>query len=145
MSDIVDDLATRTGISGDMIQKGLGAVLSFLKEHLGEEQFQQLQSSLPNASSLMSNFETAEGSADGGLLGAISGLVGKLLGGKAGEGAKLLGSLNKLGFDAAQIEAFLPKALEWIKTHLPADVLEKIMAGLPALANLVGSEAQPEA
>jgi hypothetical protein len=145
MSDIVNELATRTGISSDQVQKGLGALLSFLKEHLGDDLFQKLQSALPDASSLVSKFETSPGSADGGLLGAISGLAAKVFGGKAEEGAKLLASLNKLGFDPGQIEAFLPKALEWIKAHLPPDLLEKVMAGLPALAKLAGSGAKQEA
>jgi hypothetical protein len=145
MSDIVNELATRTGISSDLVQKGLGALLSFLKQQLGDDVFQKLQSHLPGASTLVSNVETSQGSSEGGLIGAISGLAGKLFGGKAEGGAKLLESLHKLGFDPGQIEAFLPKALELIKTHLPPDLVEKVMASLPALANLVGSGAKQEA
>jgi hypothetical protein len=144
MPDIVNELATRTGISSDLVQRGLGALLSFLKAELGDDVFHKIQSHLPGASGLVSNVEAPQGSSDGGLFGALSGLAGKIFGGKAEEGAKLLESLHKLGFDPAQIEAFLPKALEFIKAHLPPDLIEKVMASLPALAKLVTSGAKPE-
>jgi len=69
-------------------------------------------------------------------------LAGKLLGGKAEEGADLLSSLCKPGFEAEQIEAFLPKALELIKNHLPPDLLEKLVAALPVLARFLTAGAK---
>jgi len=41
-----------------------------------------------------------------------------------------------------QIEAFLPKALEFLKNHLPPELVERVMASLPGLANLAGSGAK---
>ena len=61
----------------------------------------------------------------------VSGLAGKLLGGKAGEGIDLLATLSKLGFKPEQIESFLPKALELIKSHLSPELVQKA-AGRPA-------------
>ena len=66
----------------------------------------------------------------------VSGLAGKLLGGKAGEGADLLSSFSKLGFKPEQIEAFLPKALELIKSHLSPELLQKILIS-PAAARQI--------
>ena len=63
----------------------------------------------------------------------VSGLAAKLLGGQAGEGADLLSTFSKLGFKPEQIEAFLPKALELIKTYLSPELLQKIIAALPAI------------
>jgi hypothetical protein len=116
MSDLVHQLGTRTGISSDPVQKGLGAVLSFLKTELGEETFSKVQSSVPDAAGLTSSFESSAPAAEpqGGLFGLVSDLAGKLLGGKAGQGADLFSLLSKLGFKPEQIEAFLPKALEMI-------------------------------
>ena len=75
----------------------------------------------------------------------VSGLAGKLLGGKAGEGADLLSSFSKLGFKPEQIEAFLPKALELIKSYLSPELLQKIMAALPVLAKFLVGEAKTRA
>ena len=69
----------------------------------------------------------------------VSGLASRLLGGKAGEGAELLSSLSKLGFKPEQIESFLPRAFEVIKSHLSPELIQKILAALPVLAKLAGS------
>jgi Protein of unknown function VcgC/VcgE (DUF2780) len=144
MSDLVNELTTRTGISPDLVQKGLGALLSFLKKELGEETFDKLQSSIPDASRLTSHYESSSESApaQGGLFEMVSGLAAKLLGGQAGAGADLLSMFSKLGFKPEQIEAFLPKALELIKTYLSPELLQKIVAALPAIAKFVVPEAK---
>ena len=75
----------------------------------------------------------------------VTGLAGKLLGGKAGEGVDLLSSLSKIGLKPEQIESFLPKALELIKSHLSPELIQKIMMGLPLLAKFLKAGAKQEA
>jgi hypothetical protein len=141
MPDLVNELATRTGISNELVQQGLGALLTFLKKELGTETFAQVQSSVPGAAGLTSKFESSPPPVEsqGSLLGMVSDLAGKLLGGKAGQGADLLSMLSKLGFNAEQIEAFLPKALELIKSHLSPELVQKVLASLPAIAKMLAS------
>jgi hypothetical protein len=150
MPDLVNELTTHTGLSPELVQKGLGALLSFLKAQLGEETFDKLKTSIPEASALTSRYESApepkEASAtQGGLFDMVSGLAGKLLGGKAGDGIDLLSTFSKLGFKPEQIEAFLPKALELIKTHLSPELVQKLLASLPALAKFLTAGAKQEA
>ena len=95
MPDLVNELTSHTGISPELVRKGLGALLSFLKKELGEETFDKLSNSIPEAPALTSHYESApeppEGvQPQGGFFEIVSGLAGKLLGGKAGEGADLL-------------------------------------------------------
>ena len=67
MSELVNELTSRTGISPELVQKGLGPLLSFLKKELGEETFGKLQSSIPDASRLTSQHESsAESHRSGG-------------------------------------------------------------------------------
>jgi len=139
MSDLANQLATETGVTGEQAHQGLGALLSFLKEQLGDETFQKLEAAIPGAASMLSNFQAAQGTSQGGLFETVAALAGKLFGGKAEGGAELLSSLSKLGFQPGQIEAFLPKALEFLKNHLPAELIERVMASLPGLAKLTGS------
>ena len=75
----------------------------------------------------------------------VSNLAGKILGGKAGEGADLLSTFSKLGFKPEQIEAFLPKALELIKSHLSPELIQKLLAALPLLAKFLTSGTKQEA
>jgi hypothetical protein len=142
MSDLANSLATETGISGEQAHKGLGALLSFLKEQLGEENFQKLEAAIPGAVSMISNFEASQGTTQGGLFETVSALAGKLFGGKAQGGAELLASLSKLGFQPGQIEAFLPKALEFLKNHLPPELVERVIACLPGLTHTDSSGAK---
>jgi Protein of unknown function VcgC/VcgE (DUF2780) len=144
MSDLVNDLTTHTGISPELVQKGLGALLSFLKKELGDETFDKLQASIPDASRLTSQHESSPESApsQGGLFEMVSGLAGKLLGGQAGAGTDLLSSLSKLGFKPEQVEAFLPKALELIRTYLSPELLQKVLAALPAITKFLAPEAK---
>jgi hypothetical protein len=142
MSDTANALSSETGLSVDMVQKGLGAILNFLRQHLGEETFDRVQAAIPTATDFLNRFESApEAEGGGGLIGALTGLASKFLGGGAGELPKLLESFAKLGFKPEQIEAFLPRALEFIKSHLPADLLQQILAKLPALAKFTEAEA----
>jgi hypothetical protein len=140
MADLVDSLASQVGISSEMAHKGLAALMSFLKTELGDHTFSKLESSIPGASGMAEQAEPARESAQTGLLGAVTALAGKLLGDQAAGGAKLLENLSSLGFQPQQLESFLVRAIELIKQHVPADVLERVKASLPALAGLVPSE-----
>ncbi len=147
MSDVVDRLASQTGISADQIQKGLGAFFTFLKKELGEETYTEVEASVPDAVNAVKTFETAPEASQGSgsLLGMVTDLAGKFLGGKTGAGAELVASFTKLGFKPEQIESFLPKVLELIKAHLSPELVQKIMASLPALAAMLGARAKNEA
>ena len=152
MSDIVNQLSTHTGLSPEQIQKGLGALLIFIKKEIGEEDFDKLKTAIPEASALTSHYETAPAAEEaapapggGSLFDVVSGLAGKFLGGKTGGGVDLLATLTKLGFKPEQIQAFLVKALELIKTHLPPDLLEKLVAALPAMAKFIKAGTKQEA
>jgi hypothetical protein len=136
MSELVNTLTDQTGISSDLVHKGLGVLLSFLKKELGDQAFDQLASSVPGASGLLEKFESSPEAGSGGLFDVVTGLASKLFGSKLADVPALLAAFSKLGFSAEQIETFLPKAIELIKSYLPADILEKIMASLPALATM---------
>ena len=143
MSDSVNALSSATGLSTDLVHSGLGTILSFVRQHVGEETYQKIEQSIPGASDFLNRFESApEGKAPGtgGLFGAVTDLAARFLGGKSGELAKLVESFNKLGFTPQQVESFLPKALDFLRAHLPAELVEQIVAKLPAMAELAGAK-----
>jgi Protein of unknown function VcgC/VcgE (DUF2780) len=147
MPDIVDQLAAQTGISSELIHKGLGALFSFLKKELGQETYSEVESSVPEASTAVAKFESAPEAAQApaNLLGVVADLAGKFLGGKTGAGADLLSNLSKLGFKPEQIESFLPRALELIKTYVSPELIQKILASLPALTAMLSAGKKQEA
>lgn len=123
MDNLINSLAGETGLSGEKVSQGLGAILAFIKEKLGDD-FSQIAAALPGSGDAMKAFESAKGG--GGLMGAVTGALSKALG-----GGDALGSLGKLNFDPGEIAKFLPALLAMLQKQLPADLWAKIQDLLP--------------
>lgn len=136
MIDIVNALSSQTGIGIEQIRKGLGAVLKALQGHLPPDQFSKVEGAIPDSGEMMSASESAT-SEGGGLVHSVTSLAGKLLGGRGEAATDLISRLGQLGFSADQLQAFLPRVLEFLRAKLPPDVLEKVeglMPGSPQVA-----------
>ena len=146
MDEILKTLASQTGIDPSTAKDGLGAIMAFLKEHLPAGLFGQVERSVPETQGMVDSFEANKTEGGGGLLASAAGMVGKLLGGRAGSGAagasQLMAMLGSAGFNMTQIQSFLPKVLELLQAHLPADLVEKIkglvLGGAAAATDPVG-------
>jgi hypothetical protein len=128
MSDIVSDLAARSGLTPEQAQKGLGSVLSFFKELLPADSFAKVSEAVPGSEQMMAAAGPIE-RPSGGLLGAIQGVAHKLFGGEGAAG--LIAKLSSLGISAEQARAFLPRVLEFLKARLPDPVVKQISGLLP--------------
>ena len=127
MSDIVSDLAAQSGLSPDQAKKGLGAVLSYVKESVPEDTFAQVSSAVPESDEIMAAVGSHE-EESGGIIGAVKGAVGKLFGGGS---SALISKLSSLGISAEQAQAFLPRVMEFFKSKLPDAVVKQIGGLLP--------------
>lgn len=128
MNELLKSLAEQTGLDLSTATNGLGAVIAFLKQHLPANLFGQLTDSLPDAEGVADSFETnkVEPKGAGSIVSTAAGLLGKLVG-QGGEGAaQLVKMLESAGLNLSQITSFLPKAIEALEAHLPAELLEKI-------------------
>jgi hypothetical protein len=134
MANIINDLAGRSGISPDLARKGLGAVLELFKGKLPADTFSKISAIVPDANNLMADAQTGA-QPSGGILSAVTGAVGNLFGGSAGQ---LASKLTQLGFSAEQLQAFLPKVLEFLRGKLPGDVMSQLSGFLPAAKEPVG-------
>lgn len=135
MSDLVSDLAARSGITPEQAQKGLGAVLSFLKDSVPQQDFDRVKDAVPNSDQAMAAAGANE-QGSGGALGAIAGVAGKLFGG--GGAAALLAKLSSLGVTPEKVQAFLARVMEFLRSHLPADTLKQIAGLFPGAAEKPG-------
>lgn len=138
MSDIVSSLSSQTGISADLIRKGLGAVLKMLQDQLPPELFSKVQGILPDAGEMIAASEST-GQEAGGLIQAVTSLAGKLFGNRGEAAADLFTRLGRHGFSADQLQAFLPKVLEFFKDKLPPEALEKVEGLVPGLSEVAES------
>jgi len=143
MSDIVNELVTQTGIPSDTTHKAVAALLSFLEKELGSDVIEKVKAAVPGAALVTTDSESpGEAAPQGGLLGTLSNLAGKILGDKAGAGANLLAKLSELGLKTEQIQAFLTSAIAFIKQHLSPELLEQVLAKVRGFAPAAGSETQ---
>jgi hypothetical protein len=130
MADITSELASKSGISSDLAKKGLGALLSFVKEKLPADSFSKVLSAIPGGDNMMAAAAERGPEPSAGVLGTISGLAGKLFGG-AGGATAVVSKLTQLGFSPDQLQKFLPTVLEFLKSRLPPDILNKITSLIP--------------
>jgi hypothetical protein len=128
MSDIVSDLAAKSGLSVDQAKKGLGSVLSFVKESLPADKFAQVSAAIPGSDQLMA-VAGPQGEPSGGIIGSIKGIAGKLFGG--GGAAGLIAKLTSLGIPAEQAKSFLPHVMELLKSKLPEPAMKQVSDLLP--------------
>lgn len=142
MDELLKNLASQTGLDPSTAKNALGAVIAFLKDHLPAGLFGQVEESVPDAQGAIDSFEANK--AGGGFLSAAAGVVGKLVGGGAGEASKLVSMLTSAGLNVTQIQSFLPKVIEQLQAFLPADLIEKIkglvLSGAPADATAPAGE-----
>lgn len=132
MADILSEMATKVGISPDMVRRGMGIVLEFCKNKLPPEVYSKITAALPDADGMVAAAEqTGQESSGGGVVGAVTGLIGKMFG---GGGADIAGRLSQVGFSADQIQTFLPLVLAFLKDKVPPDTLETLSGWIPAMS-----------
>ena len=138
MSDIINSLASETGIGTELVRKGLGAVLKMLQDQLPPELFSKVQGALPDAGAMISASEST-GTEAGGLIEAVTSLAGKLFGSRGEAATDLFTRLAQHGFSRDQLKAFLPKVLEFFKDRLPPEILQTVEKLVPGLSEVAGS------
>jgi hypothetical protein len=129
MADIVSELASKCGVSADAVQKGLGTILGLIKSKLPAETFSKISAAVPGSDSMMSAAANLEGQASGGVVEAVKGAFGKLFGGADASAA--LSKLSQLGMTPDQVTKFIPQVMEFLKSKLPAKVMDQISGMLP--------------
>ena len=126
MADIITELASKCGISPDMARKGLGTLLAAFKHALPSESFAKIEAAIPGASEMVDDAKAEGQASTGGILGAIKDMAGKLFGG--GSPAALAAHFEKMGFAPDQVQKFIPRVVEFLKSKLPPDMMKHVNA-----------------
>ncbi|RNF83125.1 DUF2780 domain-containing protein [Montanilutibacter psychrotolerans] len=99
--DLVQMLVSQLGINDQQARGGTGLLLKLAQDRLAGSEFASLANAVPGAADLIA---AAPGEDDGGLMGALGGL----LGGQAGDLMTLANGFSKLGVDLDTARNFLP-------------------------------------
>jgi hypothetical protein len=127
MADFLTELAAKSGLEGDLAHRGVGAVLEMLKGRLDPQTFSHLTNAIPNAGNILSSLEDKMPPSGGGVMDAVKGMVGKLLGGTEQDApAALEKHFENAGLSPEHVKSLLPHLHDMLAQKLPPDVLKKI-------------------
>ena len=138
MADFISDLAAKAGIDASTAQKGVGALLSTLQQHVPSDLYTKVSGAIPNAANLLSTFQSAPAAPKGTGLGDLASLAGSLLGGKSEAASTLISQFSKAGFSMDTAKTFLPLVFTFLKDKLSPDTMKQVENAIPGLSNLLG-------
>ena len=139
MNDFIESVTSQLGLDESTAKGATGSVLGFLKSGLGD-QFSEIANKLPGAEDLISAAPDPgeSGGGGGGLLGSITQAASSMLGGKAGEGMDLMGSLGNLGLSTDQGGSLVSMLIDYIKEKVGEQAVAMITEKLPILKSVLG-------
>lgn len=124
MKEIVNQIATATGIDPDIAEKALGMMLGFLEKEGDDDAVQKMIAAIPGAAELISAY-----AGDGGG-GFLSGLAG---GGIMGLGQKLMGA----GLGMGEITGLAKQTIAVAKQYAGEETVDQVVASIPGLGQFI--------
>jgi len=140
MDELIAMLTSKLGIDASTASAGVNTIMSFLKENVGDDLFDQTASSVAGAGDAAAAGEAdSDGSpAGGGLLGKLTSMASTALGSQAGGGLEIASSLASSGIDAEKLAPFVSTVVDFLKEKLGDDVVDQVLGKLPMLKTLLG-------
>ncbi len=137
MDDLIKQLTAQLGIDSNQATQAAGSVMSLLKSEAGDDLFGKVASAIPGALAAAESAKTPTSAGGGaGLVGTVMGM----LGGSAGKGFALAAALKALGIDESKLGSFGQIVVNFIQQKAGNDVVQQLLAKLPALQGLIGGE-----
>ncbi|MBB4568350.1 hypothetical protein [Rhizobium leucaenae] len=131
MNEIIDQIATRAGISPDIAEKAVGMMLGFLQREAPDGPVTKMIESIPGASDLVAQYNGEETSG-GGLLGGLLSAVG------AGGGIMALGqSLMSSGLNMGEISSLAKETIATAREHAGNEVVDEVVNSVPGLSQFL--------
>jgi hypothetical protein len=128
MNEIVDQIATKAGISPDIAEKGIGMMLGFLQREAPDGPVTKMIESIPGASDLVAQYNGAE-TGDGSILGGIMGALG------GGGGLMALGQeLMTHGLGMGEISSLAKETIAVARQYAGDQVVDEVVNSVPGLS-----------
>ena len=145
MAEFLSDLAAKAGLDSDQAHQGIGALLAMLKSRLDPAAFAHVQKAIPNSDEMLSGYEDKkQWASSGGLLDAVKGMAGKLLGGSSDKTAALESQFASIGLSPDHLKSLLPKLHDALASKLPPQVLDQLKQHVPGFGPAVEQETTQE-
>lgn len=134
MKELIDQITGALGIDAQTATSLTGGMLGAIRKEGDPDLVSQLFQKLPGAEALIGQ---AAGGGGGGLLGGVMGSIGKAAGIDLGGAAGLAGLFANSGLKSDQIGTLVTMFVGFLKSKAGAELVEKLLAQVPALKQLV--------
>ena len=124
MKEIVNQIATATGIDPDLAEKALGMMLGFLEKEGDDDAVRKMIAAIPGAAQLISEYA---GDGSGGYMAGLAG------GGIMGLGQQLMG----MGLGMGEITALARQTIVIAKRYAGEELVDQVVASIPGLSQFV--------
>jgi hypothetical protein len=132
MNEIVDQIAAKAGIAPDVAEKAVGMILGFLQQEAPDGPVAKMIQSIPGASDLVAQYNGAESSGGGGILGSLMSAVG------AGGGVMALGQqLMSSGLGMGEITTIAKETIAVARQHAGDQVVDDVVGSIPGLSQFI--------
>ena len=132
MNEIVDQIAAKAGIAPDVAEKAVGMILGFLQREAPDGPVAKMIQSIPGASDLVAQYNGAESSGGGGILGGLMSAVG------AGGGVMALGQqLMSSGLGMGEITTIAKETIAVARQHAGDQVVDEVVGSIPGLSQFI--------
>ena len=140
IQSFVDAIAAKASVDPAVAETAVGTILSVIQQEGDAAKVGQLFQQLPGAAELAQKHAVVAGSG-GGLLGTLSGVADKVIGGDAGILVAALAQLEATNLSAQQIKNIGTALLAYIKENANSDLVKEIVDAIPGLAKQFGHQA----
>ena len=132
MDEMIARVSQAAGVDAQVTRQAIGEIFLFLKTEAAPDALQELMDKLPGAQELAAGMGEAEAPVGGGLMGALSSMMG---GGGGIMG--LAGKLMALGLGMGEMQTIGRELFAYAREVAGEETVNKVAASVPALAQLV--------
>jgi len=131
MEEAIKRIAQELGLSEQTVRESIKVLLQFAQKQASGTEWEKLIARIPGAAELV-----AEPAPEGGASSLFGGL-GSMLGGQAGEAAKVLSGLQAAGLPTAKIGPFVKTFMEKTREIVGPETMDEIVKKVPMLQSLL--------
>ena len=132
MDEMIARVRQAAGVDAQVTRQAVGEIFNFLKAEAAPDALQDLMDKLPGAHELAASMGEAEAPVGGGLMGALSSMMG---GGGGIMG--LAGKLMALGLGMGEMQTIGRELFAYAREVAGEETVNKVAASVPALAQFV--------
>ena len=134
IQSFVDSVAVKAGIEPSAAETIVGTILSVVQQEGDPQKVGQIFARLPGAAELASQHTVVEGSGGGGsLLGSLSGIAEKLVGGRAGILLAAIAQIESTNVSAAQLKNVGTALIAYVTENTDPAIASEVFDAIPAL------------